>query len=162
MSHLKQFTPRKILALPTAETVGWQLKRYGILADQKSFEPQVASSALAAAIERLPIARDISVPDGNHGVGIQLIHFAEVAVVSPVFYWVWGSVLANTDQMRAQWESLNRFETGVKEVVGCIWEMQILCFETQAWKDTMLGGKGAPKENLTDYLRQKFPSAEQV
>ncbi len=162
MSHLKPFIPRKILALPTVESDGWQLKRYGILADQKFFDPRVASSALTAAIERLPLAGNINDPDGNHGVGVQLIHFAEVAVVSPVFYWVWGSVLANTHQMRAQWDSPNRFEAGVKEVVGCIWEMQILCFETQAWKETMLSGVGTPTENLADYLRQILPSAELV
>ncbi len=162
MSHLKQFVPRRILALPTVETDGWQLKRYAILADQHSFEPQIVSSALTAAIDRLPIAGDINDPSGNHGVGFQLIHFAEVAVVSPVFYWIWGSVLANTHQMRAQWEHSNQFETGVKEVVGCVWEMQILCYEIQAWKDTMLGGVGTPPENLTNYLGYILPSAELV
>ena len=162
MEHLQSYKPRRVLFLPIAEVNGWQLKQYVILAKDKPYEPLVASSALSAAAKRLPDPGKLTDPNGNHGVGIQLIHFAEVAVVSPIFYWLWGSVLANTHQMRAQWESSSEFETGVKEVVGCVWEMQILCFETQSWKDTMLKGTGKPESNLSLYLESSCPTAELV
>lgn len=160
MEHLQSFTPRKVLLLPSVEINGWQLKRYGILAKDRVFDSSTTIAALDAAIERLPKAGKLDDPSGNHGVGFQLIHFAEVAVVSPVFYWIWGSVIANTDQIKAQWENTNTFETGVKEVVGCVWELQILCFESQAWKETMLSGEGIPTENLSRYLERSLPSAE--
>lgn len=160
MNHLQPYVPRKVFALPTAETHAWHLKRYVILAADKVFDAVTVSSALNAAIERLPKAGHLRDANGNHGVGIQLIHFAEVAVVSPVFYWCWGSVLANSHQLRAQWECTTAFETGVKEIVGCIWEMEILCFETQSWKETMLSGTGTPEENLSNYLACNLPSAE--
>jgi len=160
LDHLQPYSSRRVLVLPTAEVDGWQLKRYGILAKGKTFDPVSASSSLKAAIERLPAAGKLDDPSGNHGVGFQLIHFAEVAVVSPVFYWVWGSVLANTHQMRAQWGDSTKFETGVKEVVGCVWEIQILCFESQAWQETMLSGVDTPEENLSRYLKCALPSAE--
>lgn len=48
---------------------------------------------------------------------------------SPVFYWQWGSVLANLDQTRASWEEPTVFGDGIKEVVGCIWEMDVVSFE---------------------------------
>ena len=102
MNHLQPYTDRKVLVLPLAEVNGWKLKRYAILANDKTFDPIAASSSLDAAIERLPAAGNLEDPGGNHGIGIQLVHFAEAAVVSPVFYWVWGSVLANTHQMSAQ------------------------------------------------------------
>lgn len=162
MEHLQQYSNRRVLALPRAEANGWQLKRYGILAKDKTFDSLISASALDAAIERLPAPGKLDDPNGNHGVGIQLVHFAEVAVVSPIFYWVWGSVLANTDQMRAQWENTSNFKTGVKEIVGCIWEIQILCFETQSWKETMLNGEGIPEDNLSLYLNSVLPTAEAV
>ena len=162
MEHLQPYASRSVFFLPTAEVNGWQLKQYVILAKDKVFDPLAASSALDAAAKRLPSPGKLSDPSGNHGVGIQLIHFAEVAVVSPVFYWLWGSVLANTHQMRAQWKNSSNFETGVKEVVGCVWEMEILCFEAQSWKDTMLKGTGNPENNLSQYLKSNFPSAEPI
>ena len=162
MEHLQPYQCRTLLALPRAEVNGWQLKRYGILANDKTFDSLIASSALDAAIERLPAPGKLDDPNGNHGVGIQLVHFAEVAIVSPAFYWVWGSVLANTNQIRAQWENTAHFTTGVKEVVGCIWEMQILCFETQSWKENMLNGGGIPEENLSLYLNSTLPAAEAI
>ncbi len=146
--------------LPTAEANGWQLKRYGILAKDRKFDSTAAVSALDSAIERLPIAGQLDDPEGNHGVGFQIVHFAEVAIVSPVFYWIWGSVLANTNQMRAQWGSTNTFKTGVKEVVGCVWEMEIICFETNSWKETMLGGIGEPADNLARHIERIIPPAE--
>jgi len=162
MDHLKPYEPRSVLALPAIEQEGWQLKRYGVLSKNKTFDPLIAVSALDAAIERLPAAGKLGDPSGNHGVGFQLVHFAEVAVVSPVFYWQWGSVLANTNQMRAPWDNASRFKTGVKEVVGCVWEMQIVCFETQSWKEMMLGGHGTPAEKLRRYLDCCLPSAEKL
>jgi len=160
VKHIQPFLPRKCLSLPTVERSGWKLKRYGILAKGKKYDVKIAASALDSAIERLPIAGKLSDPDGNHGVGFHLIHFADVAVVSPVFFWIWGSVLANTDQMRAQWDDPGHFETGVAEVVGCVWEMQIICFETQSWTQSILGKTGTPDERLSRYLEDSWPGAE--
>jgi len=69
-------------------------------------------------------------------------------------------VLANADQMRAPWENTKAFETGAKEVVGCIWELQVVCFEIQTWKDIMLGGSGESEENLGRYLNTTLPAAK--
>jgi len=55
--------------------------------------------------------------------------------------------------MRAQWGETNYFETGVKEVVGCVWEMQIITFESELWTSTMLGNNRNIDENLATYLR---------
>jgi len=160
LEHLQPYSSRSVLFLPTAKVNGWQLKQYVILAEDKEFDPVVISSALDSALKRLPLPGKLSDPRGNHGVGIQLIHFAEVAVVSPVFYWIWGSVLANTHQMRAPWVDSSNFGTGTIEVVGCVWEMEILCFETQSWKNIMLNGTGKPEDNLSLYLRSNYSSSE--
>ena len=162
MNHLQSYSVRRVLQLPIGKANGWQLKRYGILAQERTYDSATAASSLDSAIERLPTAGQLDDPNGNHGVGFQIVHFAEVAVVSPVFYWIWGSVLANTNQMRAQWGSTTEFSTGVKEVVGCVWEMEIICYETKSWKEKMLSGIGTTTENLSDYLECSLPSAESV
>jgi len=162
LNHLQTYSPRKVLRLPTGNANGWQLKMYGIIAENKKLNSASVNSALNAAIERLPKAGSLDDPSGNHGVGFQIVHFAEVAVVSPVFYWIWGSVLASTDQMRAPWGDSANFETGVTEVVGCVWEMQIMCFETQSWKQKMLSGVGTPEQNVARYIDSCMPLAEAV
>lgn len=156
MKHLQPFQSRNVLALPLANDKGWQLKRYAILAKGRDFDNRIASSALLEAIARLPKAGKIGDENSNHGVGFQIIHFAEVAVVSPVFYWQWGSVLANVAQMRAPWEQPTVFGDGKNEVVGCVWEMDVVSFEIGAWKDTMLGNVGTPAERLSSYSEQLY------
>lgn len=146
MKHLRPFQARDILTLPIAEHDGWKIKRYAILAKNRKFDGEIASAAFDAAKKRLPKAEKLDDPDNNHGVGFQIIHFTEV---SSLFYWMWGSVLANTKQIRAQWESPTIFEDGISEVVGCVWELEIITFEIQSWMNAMLHGpepSGNPPE----------------
>ncbi|MEM5518930.1 hypothetical protein WNY37_18365 [Henriciella sp. AS95] len=156
MKHLKPFEPRNVLALPLATMKGWTLKRYAILSVGWNFEDRIVSSALQAAVEQLPTAGDILNADTNHGVGFQIIHFAEVAVVAPTFYWHWGSVLSNVEQIRAQWDRPTEFSQSANDVVGCVWEMDIVSFEVAAWKSTILSNDGAPNDRLSRYTENHY------
>lgn len=156
MSHLQQFRARNVLPLPTLEDRGWQLKRYAILADGRAYDETIVSAAGTEALRRLPKAGRLEDAAGNHGIGFQIVHFAEGAVVSPVFYWLWGSVLANVHQMRASWQQPTIFEDGVKDFVGCIWEMDVVSFEVDAWKTTLLNNAGHPGERLATYLARHY------
>ncbi len=152
MDHLDPFRPRPVRALPPVERQGWRLKQYAIVSDGRAFDATVAEAACAEALHRLPVAGALSDGAGNHGVGFQIVHFAQVAVVAPVFYWRWGSVLANLPQLRARWDRPDVFETGVAGVVGCVWEMQVVAFEVDLWQRTMLAAARAADERLAQYL----------
>lgn len=156
MRHLQQFHSRNVLPLPIARDRGWQLKRYAIIADGREFDETIAAAAATEAFRRLPKAGGLEDQAGNHGIGFQIIHFAEVAVVSPVFYWQWGSVLASINQMRAPWEEPTVFGDGVKEVVGCIWEMDVVSFEIGTWKTTLLNEADLPSQRLASYLERHY------
>lgn len=144
MTHLAPFQARDVLALAPVTAKGWTLKRYAILAEGRDYDEAVATAATDAALARLPEAGPLEDASGNHGLGFQIIHFAETAVVAPLFYWQWGSVLAHGDQLRAPWDAPTAFATGSAEVFGCVWEMDIVTFEVDAWRRTMLDGHGAP------------------
>ena len=158
MNNLQPYKPRPVLSLPRAESSGWHLKRYAILADGKLFDDAVVTAAKEEAFRRLPEAGSLDDESGNHGVAFQVVHFAEVAVVSPVVYWQWGSVLAHIDQMRASWDAPTHFGDGVKEVVGCIWEMNIVQFELDAWATQLLNGRKSTEDGLRVYLQQQATS----
>lgn len=154
MEHLEPYKSRKVLVLPLARVNGWSLKRYAILSNGRVFDEKVADAALKAAIGRLPTAGNIIDGNSNHGVGFQIVHFAETAVVAPAFYWQWGSVLSNVEQMRAPWDRPTEFRSSNNEVVGCVWEMDIVNFEVAAWKTTVLRNDGTPSERLEKYLME--------
>jgi len=152
MDHLQSFQPRQITPLRNAEQQGWTLKRYAILSDGCSMDDDIVAAATEEAIRRLPSPGSIDDADTNHAIGFQIVHFAQVAVVSPVFYWQWGSVLAHIPQMRAPWVDPTHFADGKAEVFGCLWEMQIVEFETNCWKETVLSGTENPSTNIAAYL----------
>ncbi|SHG82332.1 hypothetical protein [Marivita hallyeonensis] len=152
MEHLKPFKEREVLRIESVNTQGWQLKRYAILADGRAFDAEVAAAATDETLKRLPKAGSLTDTAGNHGIGFQIIHFAETAVVSPVFYWQWGSVLAQPFQIKAHWDEPTVFKDGVDEIVGCIWEMNIVRDEVTAWTETMLGRSQNRLAQVSDYL----------
>ena len=156
MKHIQKFQARNTLSLPLLKQKGWQLKQYAILAMGKVFNDEIANAAQIAAFKRLPHAGNLIDETGNHGVGFQIIHFAETAVVSPVFYWQWGSVLANITQLRASWDKPTQFDDGIQEIIGCVWELAIINFEVNAWQNTVLNDSNPPQERLTAYLAQEY------
>ncbi|EBA11989.1 hypothetical protein [Roseobacter sp. CCS2] len=156
MDHLAPFRSRPTLHLPQFNQSGWQLKRYAILSQGHTYNDDVTTAATAKAMRLLPKAGSLVDADGNHGIGFQIIHFAQVAVVSPVFYWQWGSVLAHAGQVRASWDEPTLFHDGAKEVLGCVWEMDIVNFEVNVWKKHMLSDNKTPSQNLATYLDQSF------
>jgi hypothetical protein len=155
MKHLEPYTSRKVLVLPIARVQGWSLKRYAILSKGHVLDEKIAEAALQAAVARLPIAGDLINENSNHGVGFQIVHFAETAVVTPAFYWQWGSVLSNVAQMRAPWDRPTEFRSSHNEIVGCVWEMDIVNLEVAAWKSTVLRTDGTPEERLEKYLMEQ-------
>ncbi|MEL6451270.1 MAG: hypothetical protein AAFQ19_08405 [Pseudomonadota bacterium] len=153
--HLAAFAPRDLRPLPVVQRDGWALKRYAILAADRHFDTAITEAALAEALRRLPVPGPLTEASGNHGIGIQIVHFAETAVVAPLFYWQWGSVLARADQLRAPWTNPTAFGDGAAQVIGCVWEMDIVTFEIDAWRRTMLSGQGTPAARAAAYLDQK-------
>lgn len=152
LEHLKPFKMRDVKRLEDAISHGWHLKRYAVFAEGKAFDPDMATAATVEAFDRLPVAGSLKDASGNHGTGFQIIHFAEIAVVSPIFYWQWGSVLARLCQIKASWDNPTVFNTGVEEIVGCVWEMKIVQREVEAWTSSVLGGCDEPEDGLSNYL----------
>ncbi|MEO0619121.1 MAG: hypothetical protein AAFZ01_07550 [Pseudomonadota bacterium] len=154
MPHLAPFLQREIRCLEIGKSSGWRLKRYAIIAPGREFDAGVADAAFQSAMGLLPDAGCLSDEHANHGIGFQIVHFADVAVVSPVFFWQWGSVLANTIQLRAAWDTPTQFATGVSGVIGCVWELEIVNFEVHAWRDSLLAA------NLQDDPVERYLNAQ--
>lgn len=159
MEHLRPFKERDVLRLKDATARGWHLKRYAIFAEGRALDEEVAAAATAVAFERLPVAGLLTDAADNHGIGFQIIHFAETAVVSPIFYWQWGSVLARLGQIKAPWDNPTAFKTGIDEIVGCIWEMKIVQREIEAWTSSVLSGPKNPEDGLSKYLDHPIESS---
>jgi len=153
MQHLKPYRSRDIRALGLSEQDGWRLKRYAIIADGRELDEKAVEAATQAAFLRLPMAGSLIDGQYNHGVGFQIFHFAEdIPLVSPVYYWKWGSVLFNAHQMRSYSDSPYQIVDGVRDVVGCIWEMEVVAFEVRAWRDLVLSESSATEAEVTRYL----------
>lgn len=86
MMHLKPYKAREVTALPLAQQRGWRLKRYAILSAGRTVEDPLVAGATGDVLDRLPVPGDLSDAADNHGVGFQIIHFAEqVSDVSSQF-----------------------------------------------------------------------------
>lgn len=159
MTLFKPFKPRVVHPLSLSRQHGWRLKRYRIMADNRTEDEAAIAAATAAAFARLPTAGRLEDADGNHGVGFQIFHFSEeIPLVSPVFYWTRGSVLSHPMQMRSYSEAPYEIVDGVPDVVGCIWEMEIVTYEITAWRNIVLADGVDVSARVERYLRAAFPN----
>ena len=55
--------------------------------------------------------------------------------------------------MKVHWNEPTVFKDGVDEIVGCVWEMNIVRDEVKAWTDTMLGRSQNPLDQMSKYLK---------
>lgn len=157
MDHFSPFEKRDIQVIGMSRSSGWRLKRYAIIAKNRALNENAIALATDAAFERLPPAGTLENSAGNHGVGFQIFHFSEqIPLVSPVFYWKWGSVLSNAHQMRSYDNSSYKIVDGAEDVVGCIWEMEIVTFEVQLWRDVVLGPNSGYAADIDRYLSVAF------
>ena len=155
MDHLQKFCPRNVLLLPIFTDGAWQLKGYAISAKDRVFAEIIATAARTEALKRLPEAGVLMDRTGNHAVGFQIVHFAEDAIVSPLFYWQWGSVPAKIPQSCTLGDPPRGGRRGNNSIIGCVWEMKLVSFEMNAWRAAPLNEGGTLSDRLALYLKQQ-------
>lgn len=136
---MKPFSPRPIRCFDLFEFDGWTIKAYSVTLpgrelDRVSFEP-----AIQRAFDALPS------PDaeaGRPGLGLQICHAGATADYLITAWWDRENELPMRIDVRppgSEWRAPLRTE-GI-----CVWDLQILTFERDAWIETMLSGTADPE-----------------
>ena len=145
------YAPRPIRFLELWQTEGWRLKVYGIAYRQAAVRSALLPIAQALACARL---RESAADKQHYGVGFVGIHDGRGAVFIFVDFWADENELHHHVYIAPK-DDLTRFTymtpTGLS---ACVWDLRLLCYERQAWIDTMLANPSGP--DLEAYLTRRL------
>lgn len=139
---MEPYRPRKIRLLELWEPGGWRIKVYGIgahggmpPADLLDAGKEVASEVLEGA----------AATTDNHGVGFMAAHEGRGADVVFVDWWAGENELHHHLWIAepGRPDTLRRREP--HELTACVWDLEVIAFEREAWVRHVLGHPGAPR-----------------
>jgi hypothetical protein len=149
------YSPRLVKAFPPLEAAGRVLKAYGLFA-----EPERRSALPALPWLRQQAVAMLAEPlrDGDHPAGFLILHYGldgSYLLVSQWYdannlkHWVRGaaaSAAADTDFT----------PLAQRDLVACVWELEIIKFERDAWVNTVLARGRLDQATLDAYLATTF------
>jgi hypothetical protein len=149
------YTPRLVKALPPVQASGRVLKAYGMFA-----EPERAASLPEPEWLGQRAAAVLSEPagEGDHPVGFLIMHYGaegDYLLVSQWYdanmlkHWVRGTPLGAADS--AEFAPLEQ-----QALIACVWELEVIRFERDAWVNTVLAHGRLDESSLGAYLATTF------
>lgn len=142
---------RTIRPLGIRKVHGWRLKAYEVLYGRAPLHQAVYEDGLAVAARELPQPPSSL---GRSGVGFVIFHQGRGVRFLILNWWDRENELFNRVMIRGMVED-DIWVRAREGEVACVWDLQIVWFEREAWVDTVLRRPEAPDVDayLTRVLR---------
>ncbi len=150
-----QYSPRQVIAFPAIQVKGRDLKVYGVFSSSERIAEFPDLSYLGDSVAEL-----VSKCEGedDHGIGFVILHLAKDGDYLLLSQWRDANMLQHQVYQGAVVE---RRLSGMRSlaasaIVACVWELEIMKFERDAWVRTVLsvGANDAATRKL--YLDATF------
>jgi hypothetical protein len=129
------YRKRPIRFLELWEHGDWRLKAYGITYQSQAPRAPLVEKAKALASERLPALADTP---GCYGVGFLGVHDGRGADFLFLDWWADENELHHHGYV-ASHQQPDHFEYVTPlGLMACVWDLRVLCFEREAWLESVL------------------------
>ncbi|MYD32458.1 MAG: hypothetical protein F4W98_01065 [Acidimicrobiales bacterium] len=145
------YRPRPIRHLSTQTVQGWHLKTYGINAmPQRSDD--VLDPDVEAAAARVGHGLLEGLETSNTGrYGFLIIHQGGLANWLLVNRWA-EDILLRSELFRAGHDAPTDFQPETSDLIGCLWELEVVDFERRAWTEAVIKGNGGVDRYMATVL----------
>ena len=145
-----QYFPRWVEAGKLIALNGHRLKSYAMYLSQEAAKEVLSDSDLQNLLKKcLPPSTDPL----DHGIGFVLVHYARDGNYLLVSRWYGGNMLKHElfvlSHAAQGWQAEPLVST---KIVACVWELQVITFERQAWVSTAMT-KGGTEDSFQSYFK---------
>jgi hypothetical protein len=146
----ERYAQRPVRFLELMERDGWRLKLYSIRYGEAALDRAAYEEGLRLALPALPRpAQTASRP----GVGFVILHQGRGWHYLVLSWWdneneYFNRVFVRPLAASEPWREATSGET------ACVWDLEVIWFERQAYVETVLGAPGAPE--LSAYLARRL------
>lgn len=143
---------RAVLDLGVWEAGTLVFKVYGLLAPGRAVDEEMTGTARQLLDEEvLPVVQDMG---ESNDLGFVIIHAGEAGLSISAHWWVQGSVLCQHIYRRNYGDD-KALDTSKRPVIACVWELELINAEHEAWRKTMMSHVPDP----TAYLDSRAPDS---
>jgi len=155
MHKFDPYIVRPIRFLNQVNSKGWRIKVYGISAKSKPLPKKVVTEGMKNVLSHLP---QPSLTEQRYGVGFMIIHHGTMRNWYLLDWWekediihhkLFSSPLEEPDSISAEPD---------KSLIGCVHELRVITFESEAWIKTVLCEDDEP--GFDRYLKLRLNSNE--
>ena len=150
----REYELRRIDALGIWRARDYRLKMYSVTAGLKPLDPEAFHDGRALALQSLP---PVAPEDGRPGAGVLLHHQGYTKNYTVACWWDQENELPVRVFVSAGdgWRTANEHES------ICVWDLEILWFERDAWVATVLSG-AAIEPGVNRYLEMFFAQLDAI
>jgi hypothetical protein len=145
------YKARPIRFLELWEEAGWRLKVYGIAYQCDYPRPGLVEAAKTVA--RVHLLQPLALQQG-YRVGFLGVHDGRGANFVFLDYWANENELHHHVYVSPSDEPVSLEYVTPTGLTACVWDLRVLCFERQAWIDTVLTNPTGP--DLEKYLTHQL------
>ena len=145
------YQTRPIRCLEIWQTSGWRLKVYSIAYQRALARTELIEAAKTVALPHLVQA----VSESNHyGVGFLGIHDGRGANFVFLDYWADENELHHHVYVSPTAQPAQMTYITPTGLTACVWDLRVMCFERQAWLETVLANPARP--DIDAYLARRL------
>lgn len=148
-----RYLPRWVESEELIAVNGYRLKPYSMHLSDRKQKPTIAPAELGSLLKNCVPA---SVEQLDHGVGFLMVHYARDGDYLLISRWYGGNMLKHElfrlTETGSGWQAEPLRSTNI---VACVWELQVITFERQAWVCTAMA-KGGTEASFNSYLQMVF------
>ena len=145
------YQPRPIRFLELWQESGWRLKVYGIAYQRPLPRPELIEAAKAVARPHLLQATAIQ---RGYGVGFLGVHDGRGANFVFLDYWADENELHHHVYISPTHQPARLEYATPGGLIACVWDLRVLCFERQAWLQSVLANPSGP--DIEQYLESRL------
>jgi hypothetical protein len=151
---MERFAPRPIEFLGLVDHQGWRLKFYSIVHGQALLDRSDFGKGFRLVLHHLP---QPAVSEERAGVGFLIAHQGRTGNYAVLCWWDHENELPIKIAVRRPEERGGWRPARGRESI-CVWDLEIIAFERQAYVETVLAG-GDPGTAAGAYLARQFGPA---
>lgn len=149
------YQARRVRALPPLNVAGRMLKLYAVFSEQHAHTALPSEAALHRLLE---VVLPPLVDERDHPAGFAILHFANDGIYLLVSRWYDANMLKHqVYQCRIEGGHIQlSADLAETQIIACVWELEILKFERDAWVRTVLAQGRLDPQTLDNYLTAQF------
>jgi hypothetical protein len=162
ISAIRPYRDRHISYLNLANIFGWRLKLYGVSVSEFGVSMNAQAAVVHLAERILPVPPlwptkpDQETPsfEARYGVGFGIAHEAADGLYALISWWVGENMLQHHVYYAETGKPEDFKSIAETGVIACVWEMQVMAFERNAWVRDVLANPN--ESSLERYLCDIF------